>query len=32
MQEMFFVDDEGWRTQVGDQGEMALHTALDALG
>lgn len=31
MQEMFFVDDEGWRTQVADQGEMALHTALDAL-
>ena len=32
MQEMFFVDDEGWRTQVGEQGELALHTALDALG
>ena len=32
MQEMFFVDDEGWRTQVAEQGEMALHTALDALG
>ena len=31
MQEQFFVDDLGWRQDVADQGEVAIHTALDAL-
>jgi len=31
MQEQFFVDDAGWRQDVADQGEMAIHTALDSL-
>jgi hypothetical protein len=31
MRDQFFVDDEGWRTDVADQGATAIHTALDAL-
>lgn len=31
MREQFFVDDPGWRTDVAEQGEVAIHTALDAL-
>ncbi len=27
--DQFYVDDEGWRTDVAQQGEMAIHTALD---
>jgi hypothetical protein len=29
VRDFFFVDDEGWRTQVAELGLHALHTALD---
>lgn len=31
VRDQFFVDDEGWRTDVAEQGATAIHTALDAL-
>lgn len=31
MKDQFFVDDVAWRQDVADQGEMAIHTALDSL-
>lgn len=31
MQEQFFVDDLEWRQAVADQGEVAIHTALDSM-
>lgn len=29
--DQFFIDDDGWRSDVAGQGETAIHTALDAL-
>lgn len=31
VREQFFVDDDGWRRDVGEQGEQAIHAALDGL-
>jgi hypothetical protein len=31
MRDQFYVDDEGWRTEVAEQGEVAIHTALDGI-
>ena len=31
MRDAFFVDDEGWRSQVAEQGMATIHAALDAL-
>jgi hypothetical protein len=31
MRDHFYIDDVGWRTAVAEQGEVALHTALDGI-
>lgn len=31
MRDQFYVDDDGWRIDVAEQGEMAVHTALDGI-
>ena len=31
MLDQFYVDDEGWRTDVADQGDATIHTTLDHL-
>ena len=32
MRDVFWIDDESWRSAVAEQGHMAIHTALDHLG